>query len=142
MANSEKKSLVVVRAYPGTSIPDCYINLVKSRWIRTYRRDNDFMKMTYAPSYYANYNAYIQSLLQRPKLEVRFAVLAEDTDVVLGFSVLERDVLHYVHVPKAYRKKGIAGLLVPKDISWATHITKIGLRIWPKWPKVKLDPFR
>ncbi len=60
-----KEAAIEIFAYPGTRLPKQYINLVKSRWIRNYRTQNDFMKMVHAPCYYSAYNVYISNILNR-----------------------------------------------------------------------------
>jgi len=142
MANSEKESVIKVLIHPGTKLPQNYINMVRSRWVRSYKRDNDFMKIIHPPAYYHHYNNYVKMVLARPTATVRLAALSDDNDVVLGFSVIEGPVLHYVHVPRAYRKQGIGRLLVPNEIKWFTHITKLGLSLWSKLPGAKFDPFK
>lgn len=143
MEHSQKESLVKLLAFPSKHMPKAYVNLVLSRWVRSYKRDNDFMKIIHPPSYYSAYSNYVKAVLARPHSQVCFAVLQDDTDIVLGFSVLEHKTLHYVHVPRAYRKEGIGSMLVPEDIEWLTHITRTGLKLWgTKLPNAKFDPFR
>lgn len=131
-----------IHAYAGKDTPKRFLNLIRSRWMRSYKHDNDFMRLVHPEAYYFAYSHYVDKVLSRPNTEVRFAVLADDNDVVLGFSVTEGTALHYVHVPKDYRRNGIAGALVPKKIEWITHLTKIGMRIWAeKLPDAKFNPF-
>lgn len=145
MAHKKEKeddALVCAIAYAGKDVPLKYVNLVKSRWMRSYKKDNDYMKLVHPPGYYFAYGPYVDSILNRPNTTVRIAVLEEDNDVVLGFSVVEKNILHYVHVPRAYRRQRIATMLVPDGIEWFTHATKIGLRIWSwKLPNAKMNPF-
>lgn len=141
MAN-KKEAVVEIIAYPGISLPKQYQNLVRSRWMRNYKSDNDFMKMAYAPAYYAVYSKLVSAILNRPSTIVRLALLQDDSDVVLGFSIMESSVLHYIHVPKGYRRKGIGRLLVPEYIEYFSHLTKIGINLWHmKFPKAKFNPF-
>lgn len=137
-----EEGMVEIHLYEGRKLPEQYLNLVRSRWKRSYRHCNDFMKLVYAPAYYQAYSVYIENILNRPTCEVRLAVLADDNDVVLGFGVAERNVLHYVEVPTAYRKNGIGRNLIPEKVEWFTHLTKIGLKLWGrKFPDAKLNPF-
>lgn len=137
-----KEALVEIIAYPGKLVPSAYVNLIKSRWIRNYKKDNDFMRLVYPPAYYIAYGAYVDGVLKKPSTIVRLAVLEEDNDVVMGFSVMDSSTLHYVHVPKGYRRQGIGRLLVPEYIEYFTHLTKIGVQIWhKKFPKAKFNPF-
>jgi hypothetical protein len=144
MGNSKNKedAAVDIYSYPGKEVPKQYVNLIRSRWIRTYKKDNAYMKLVHPPSYYFSYNNYIANVLLRPTVKVWLAVLQEDDDVVLGFSVIEGTILHYVHVPKPYRRQHIGTMLVPDGIQWFTHLTTIGMRIWSvKAPNARFNPF-
>lgn len=141
MGNFEK-AIVEVHKHEGKKLPVQYLNLVRSRWMRSYRRHNDFIKLIDAASYFGAYEPYVVGVLNRPTTIVRLAVLQEDRDVVLGFSVSQGSVLHYVDVPTPNRRQGIGKSLVPQEIGWFSHITRIGMKIWPsKFPNAKFSPF-
>lgn len=136
------QSLVEIHVHEGRFLPKQYIGLVKIRWIRSYRRNNSFMELVDPIAYDFFYKPYVEGILHRPKTTVRLAVLGDDNDVTLGFSVTEGNILHYVEVKKDYRKQGLATSLVPDGIEWITHLTKTGMRIWSvKLPKAKFNPF-
>lgn len=138
----KEQSLVEIHQYPGKHLPGQYLNLVRSRWMRSYRFSNDYMRLTHAGAYYQAYGVYVMSILGRPTTKVRLAVLEEDNDVVLGFGVMDGTCLHYVEVPRAYRRNGIGTHLVPRKIEWFTHLTKIGMKLWStKAPHARLNPF-
>ena len=140
--NKQEEDLVGVTAYPGREIPRRYLNLVRSRWVRSYKRGNGYMKIVHPPAYYFSYNPYVNSILNRPDTVVRIAALEEDDDVVLGFSVVERNILHYVHVPKDYRRQGIGAMLTPSGLDWFTHLTEVGMKLWSmKMPNLKFNCF-
>lgn len=145
MAAREKENpetLIGILAFPGRNLPTQYQNLVRSRWVRSYKRDNDYMKIVHPPGYYFAYNNYVALIMNREKTVIRIAALDEDDDVVLGFSIVEGNVLHYIHVPKSYRRQHIGTMLVPEGIEWFTHLTRIGMRIWStKAPKARFNPF-
>lgn len=137
-----ERSLVNICAWQGKLLPKQYLNLVRSRWMRSYRHNNDYMKLTDAAAYYCAYSVYVERILARPNAIVRLALLDEDDDVALGFSVIEKNCLHYVEVPKVNRGHGIGRALVVEKIDWFTHLTKIGMRIWStKAPDAKFNPF-
>jgi GNAT superfamily N-acetyltransferase len=143
MENKEDMSLCEVHLHEGKHLPEGYFNLVKSRWVKTYRSQNDFMRLVDADAYYFYYPHYVESVMKRAGTEIRLVVLSDDHDVVLGFSVTEGNTLHYVHVPRDYRRQGIAKTLLPENLEWFTHITKLGLKLWPeKMPKLKFNPFK
>ena len=73
---------------------------------------------------------------------VRVAVISDAPDVALGWSLIEGDILHYVFVQADQRNRGIGRSLIPVKISWITHLTHSGMKIWNKHKEVRLDPFR
>jgi hypothetical protein len=128
--------------YNGSKIPINYINMIISKWLRTLRSGNDYFKLIHPESYYTRYEPYIKSVLIRPNTFVRLAVLSDERDTVLGFSIQEDLTLHYVWVHKYNRNQGIANSLVKTDIEAISHVTKTGLTIWnKKLPKAKFNPF-
>ena len=127
--------------YQGGKLPNQYKGLVYSKWMRSLRHGNDYFKLVDSDSYYKAYGRYIDTLLKQS--EVWLAVLTDDLDTVLGFSVCHGATVHYVHVHRDSRRIGIARLLLPPDVSTITHLTKMGLLLWPKLaPNAKFDPFQ
>lgn len=130
--------------YSGYKMPKAYQALVYAEWMRSLRFGNDYMKMIETNVYYTTYRAYITKLLDHPESQVRLAVLEEDPDIVLGFSVHRTGILDYVFVQREMRKAGIAKKLVPVGIDTITHITKSALAImgknYTKWPYT-FNPF-
>jgi hypothetical protein len=127
--------------YPSLKLPLQYRNLIFSKWLRSLKFGNDYFRLIDNDAYYASYNTYIDSLLKRPSALVKLAVLADDHDVVLGFSLCEGPTLHYVHVHRDQRKQGIARSLLPTPFESFTHVTKTWLSMWPKFPKTIFNPF-
>lgn len=82
-------------------------------------------------------------LMTRPQAQVKLAVLDDDYDVVLGWALIEPDVLHYVYVNRENREIGIAKALLQNQFSEVTHLTNMGLKLWStKLPHVIFNPFR
>ena len=135
-------STYTVIAYRGQALPEDYRSMIYSRWLRSLRHGNDFMRLIVPQAYYTAYQKLITAILNLPETTVRIAVLSEDHDVALGFSVSRGTILEYVHVHKDQRKRGIGTNLVPKDTDTITHLTKTGLAIWgTKYGKWKFNPF-
>lgn len=147
-------SAYTVVQYSGKDLPASYRGLIYSKWLRSLRHGNDYFKLIDGKSYYESYSAYISMLLLKPECVVRLAVLADDRDVVLGFSVSRGTVLDYVHVLRIrlkvptgfdvtdYRRHGIGTKLIPKGIDTFTHITKTWLIVWGnKFPQWRFNPF-
>ena len=131
-----------VIAYRGFELPKEYENLIYAKWLRSFRFGNDYMKLAEPSSYYAAYHRYIENILKTADCTVRLAVLTEDKDVVLGFSVARGATLDYVHVQKEQRRMGIGTSLVPDGIATISHLTKTGLTIWgSKYGHWRFDPF-
>lgn len=121
-----------------------YGSLVFSKWMRSLYHSNPIMGKIPSDTYYKNYTIFLRNLLQKPDSVVKMAVLSDDHDVVLGFSVSREDVLDYVHVHRDYRKIGICKNLMPIGTSTFSHITLTWLIIWQdndKYKHLKFNPF-
>lgn len=123
-------SSYTVVAYPALVLPETFLGLIYARWLKTYRYGNDYLRLVKSKDYFPAYHRYISSILGRPETVVRLALLTEDRDVALGFSVCRGNLLDYVHVDRSQRRMGIGTSLVPKGIDTITHVTRTGLTIW------------
>lgn len=142
MAPLQEMSAYSVNVHLGRELPEKYQALIFSRWLRSLRHGNVFFKLIDSDTYYNQYHIYIEAFLRRPYAIVRIAALKDDDDIVLGFSVSERNILHYIHVHSDYRRNGIAKALVPFEVDTITHLTKIGHSIWKsKLPHAIFNPF-
>lgn len=120
---------------------DPFRALIFSKWLRSLRYGNDHFRAVDSDAYYKTYHDHIEYLIDGPAT-VRLAVLADDYDVVLGFSVTRPGILDYVFVQKEQRHQGIAQSLVPDDIVAYTHRTKLAVPIIEKHLKhLKFNPF-
>ena len=137
----EPSSYEVIQFY-SSKLPRNYIALLYSRWLRSFRFGNPLYRKVSSHQYYKHYHAYIEKLLSKPDSITRLAVLSDDKDVALGFSVSREDVLDYIHVHTNNRHIGIGTALIPDGITTFTHITAIGLEIWNKHYKDwEFNPF-
>lgn len=136
---------LTVLAFNGFELPAQYQNMVLSKWMRTLRYGNEYFKLIDSDAYYASYRTYITTMLakQCPTFAtVRLALLTEDKDICLGWSVTEDSILHYVYVASEQRGRGLARLLVPQNIDTFTHLTKTGMSLWnTKAKEMKFNPF-
>ena len=128
-------------SFKGNKLPFNYINLIYARWLRSLRFGNDYFNLINSKDYYSSYQKQISFLLQQPETTIKLAVLSDDHDVVLGFSISRGDILDYVHVHKDQRRQGIAKSLIPKEIKIITHLTKTALLVWPKSENITFNPF-
>ena len=136
MGIETKAAYQVIRYENG--LPHQYRHLVIAKWGRSFRHGNDYAKLIDADSYFQNYPRYIQAILTLPQTTVRLATLIDDTDVVLGFSIVSDTTLHYVYVNRGVRRQGIGKTLIPPNIDRFTHLTTPVLGLWPiKMPNAK-----
>jgi len=139
----QEKASFTVLVFQGKDLPKEYKSFVYSKWLRTLKYGNDYFKLTDSDSYFNNYERFINILLARPKATIRMAVLSDDRDVCLGWSLIEGDILHYVFVQHEQRNQGIGKSLVPVPINYITHLTKAGMSAWThNLPNAVFDPFR
>ncbi len=137
----EEASYKVIR-YAYRDLPESYKPMIFSKWLRSLRYGNDYFKLINQEAYFKAYHVYLERLLSHPEAVVKMAVLADDYDVVLGFSVSRGQVLDYVHVQRDYRRKGIGSLLINSSMIVITHITRQGMSFWNNRLKdAILDPF-
>lgn len=112
-------------------------SFIFATWLLGLRHGNELYKEIKKESYFSKYKQVIELLLSRSTVKV--ACLIDDPDVVLGYVVYQGDKLHWVFVKKAWRKLSIASQLVPKNIKYYSHITKMIRSFKPQgW---EFDPF-
>lgn len=141
--NGVKESTYSVIAFPGYSLPQQYQNMILSQWMRSLKHGNEYFKLADSDAFYEAYGKYIKSILGRASTTVRIAVLGDDRDVALGWSVVEGSALHFIRVQYEQRNRGIGRSLVPEGIDTITHLTKAGARIWPRClPAAIFNPFK
>lgn len=139
-----KKGYTVVTLSATQPEFEPYRNMVTSFFLRSLRSENDWFHSIDPETYWHIYHCVIQAVLSRKETEVRLALLPEDLDTALGFSLSEGHRLHYVFVKSgiAARRQGIGTALLPDAITHFTHLTGIGSQLWKKkYPEWKFNPF-
>lgn len=132
-----------VLMFPAKDLPDRYLNMILSKWLRSLKFSNDYFKLIDNDSFFAHYNVFIRRILSLPDTQVRLAVLSDDDDVVLGWSVSRGEILDYVHVHKNMRKIGIGSALIPDRTKSVTHMTRPAMAIWQsKYSHFVFNPFQ
>lgn len=111
-----------------------------STWLRGLKFGNSWYRLINAKVYYYVYHKIIEAIIAKPTTFVKIACLKEDPSVILGYSVYEKDRLHWVHVKKAWRNIGLAKDLVPQDIKVVSHLTDVGKIIFLK-KNLDFNPF-
>lgn len=125
--------------YKALELPKQFKNLIIAPFLNSLRYGNDLFKLIDKESYYTAYGRYVESLMQRPKCNIKLARL--DEDIILGWSMWEETCLHYVWVKKESRRQGIGQALLP-EFDTFSHITNKGLNIWvSKYQEKKFNPF-
>jgi GNAT superfamily N-acetyltransferase len=133
---------LAIISFSGPSLPTNYQAVVYSKWLRSLRNGNELFKAAKSDQYYIEYHKYVEKLLNKPDSLVRFAVLSDDHDIVLGFSVSREDVLDYLYVSPEQRGQKLSTLLIPGKITAFTHMTKSWLPIWhSKYKDWAFNPF-
>lgn len=120
-----------------------YKNLIFSHFLHSLRAGNPWFQAIDTGAYYTAYHRLIEQLLSRPDCTVRIAVLTDDPDVALGWSLSRPNVLDYVFVKRDQRKQGIGRALLPEFFTSVTHLTSLGEMLKERlFPLVKFDPFQ
>ncbi len=133
--DSGEKDEYVVLKYLTAHVPDTYRPFILSKWLRSFRYGAPILKQVPSDIFYVFYGELIDKLLKKRDSFCRMAVLADDHDVILGFSVTRFQVLDYIYVHKDCRRQGIARSLLPGGIKYVTHLTKLGHKIMDNNPK-------
>lgn len=128
------EEIISFREYTSADEP-----FIFATWLKGLYFGNSWFKAIDKACYLLAYRKIIQNILFHKGTEVKIACLKEDPEIIIGYSIFEGHILHWVHVKKEFRGLGIAKRLVPKDTLICTHITKIGLLIKPK--KIIFNPF-
>jgi Acetyltransferase (GNAT) domain len=113
---------------------------IYSTWLKSLYYDNVIFREIDKPLYFTKYSKVIEAILDNKVVQVNCCVLSESSEVIVGYVIRHFDRLHYIYVKKAWRKNGIAKLLLKDlNIERYSHITTLGKRLKPKeW---KFDPF-
>jgi GNAT superfamily N-acetyltransferase len=141
-ALEEAPSTYSVISYRASSLPSNYRPMFFSNWLKSLKLENDFFRLIDNRPYYDAYHRYIELLMERPKSQIRLAVLTDEPDTVLGWAFVEETTLHYCFVHWDHRRQGVAKSLIPAPIKTITHLTKDGISYWTRhFPDAKFNPF-
>lgn len=132
-----KADLMEVREFRPSDL-----NFVMSTWLKGLRYGNDTFGLIDSKVYFDAYHKIIEALINLPETMIVVACLKEDSEVILGYSVVNptKNLVHFTFVKSAWRGIGIAKNLVSSDTTTATHVTKIGAAIIRK-KKLTFNPF-
>ncbi len=114
----DKKDLIMIRDFQNDDL-----NFILATWLRGLYYGNDWFHKIFKETFFKNYQIVIEKIMQRPGIKVHVCCLKEDPHVILGYSVIEPGILHWVFVKQAWRKIGIARDLIPDTTQTVTHLT-------------------
>lgn len=86
------------------------------------------------------YRDFINAIIERRYTLIQIACLEDDLDVILGYSVSEPAVMHWIFVKDVWRNQGIGKMLYPEGITHCTNLTLIGRSLKNKL-KLIYNPF-
>jgi hypothetical protein len=117
-------------------------DFIEATWLQGLYHGNAWFKKIDEKIYYENYRKVIRNILRRPETEIFMACLHDDHDLILAYSVYEKDCLHYVYCKSDWRRIGLGSDLMQKPFTQVSQLTKTGEAIWKKkYPKVIFNPF-
>lgn len=141
MEGDGTQSRYQLTSYPAPLLPLQYRNLILKNFLVTLRSGNKYFQLIDKQAYFENYDRYIKHLLLRPANLVTLALLIDDLDIALGWSMTEGETLHYIYVSSEQRGQGIAKeLLNLKPFDTVSHITRSFERFLKT--DTKFNPFK
>lgn len=116
------------------------MNFILATWLRSLYYGDTWYSDIDKNVFFTEYPRYIQALVKSSNTIV--VALADDPDVIIGYACGTATIIHFVYVKKAWRRKGVARLLLNDTgyYEWVTHLTKIGKKLLPKYGW-KFNPF-
>lgn len=130
-----KAELVVTRDYRPEDR-----NFILATFLRGLYYGESWFTLIHKQAFMEHYHKVIEYLLSKPTISIKVACLKEDQDVILGYAILEPELVHFAFVKKNWRGIGIARDLVPSTTKVTTHLTRIGLSILNK-KSLTFNPF-
>jgi len=125
-------------------------HFILATWLRGLFYGDTWFSQIPKAIFMENYHRALERVFSTPGVKIKVACLADDKDVILGYSVyrtlnhngIDINVLDWVFVKSAWRKIGLAKKLIPPSIEACTHLTKSGTSIIKcKLPNVIFNPF-
>lgn len=119
-------------------------NFIMSTFLRGIYYGEGFFSRTPKALFMDRYKRVVQALVISPDILITVACLPEDSNVVLGYAVLNStlDTVSFIYVKKDWRNKGIAKSLIPQSFKYIVpqHVTKLGWELLRKYD-VTENPF-
>lgn len=116
-------------------------NFIYASWLKGLYHGNDWFNEIPTNVFFKNYQGALESILERPNVEILIACLPDDKEVILGYAVLEKNTIHWIFVKESWRKMGIAKELCSTwNITTCSHLTKVGKFLKKKY-SLEFNPF-
>lgn len=118
-------------------------NFILVSFLRGTYYGNSFFNMIPKDIFMLNYKKVAQFLVSSPTITIKVACLKDDTDTIIGYSILSADflTLHWVYVKHKWRRKGICKNIVPSRPVAVSHLTELGKSLLHKLEGTKFNPF-
>ena len=84
------------------------ISFIYSTWLNSYRYDSSLGKTCRNSVFFRAYTKVIDRLLADPNTIIHIAALPYSQNIALGYSITEKNLIHFVFVKESFRKFGIA----------------------------------
>lgn len=131
-------------------------SFILATFLRGLYYGNEFFNIIPKHIFMQNYKRVAEALVNSPKNVIQVACLKEDSDTILGYSILSADFMtvHWVYVKSSetkiagedgkltWRGKGIGKSLLPQFPAYYTHFSSVGLEIAKKFPQCVFNPFQ
>lgn len=126
-----KKDLITVRDYVPADR-----NFILASWLRGLYYGSTWFSEIPKGIFMANYHNVLERILSHTATVIKIACLRDEPETILGYSVYREGAgicaLDYVFVKSRWRRIGIARDLVPVNMQYCTHLTKLGKVLKPQ----------
>lgn len=114
---------------------------VMATWLRGLYYGDSWFSSIPKSIFMNNYKLILEAILS--KHIVKVACLKEDSNVIIGYSVLSKDysTIHWIFVKQAFRNKGVGRSLVPQYPTFVSHLTVLGKSLLHKFPDCVFNPW-
>ena len=135
---SEVSELYIIRDYR-----DDDLDFVRSTFLKGLYHGDSWFSLIPRSIFMKNYFPVINAMIKSPNNQIKIACLKDSDDVILGFSMMSKnfEILHWVFVKAAWRKQGIGRSLLPALPKTVSHLNKLGLILYKKFPDCIFNPF-
>lgn len=129
--------------YDVRDATDKDINFILATFLRGLYYGDSWFSSIPKNIFMENYKQVAQALVNHPSTIIKIACLREDSEVILGYSLLgnKMSTVHFVYVKSAWRKQGIGRSLLPQFPARVTHLTALGKSLMSKLPNTEFNPF-